>query len=122
MRDHCIAVYFRLGRSKERLAETEGDRTSDTGQLEVQQAGQRPDGPADQGAGVTHHVESCLLGRAPGDGLDGRTRCLCLQAAVRPARAEPTIRHDVEVANVPSVTSGTIEQAAVEHDAAPNAG
>lgn len=122
MRDRGVAIHFGLGRSKERLAETQGNRTSDAGQLEIEEAGNGPNSPAHQGTGVTDHLKTRLLGREPRNGSNGRTRCFGFEASVGPAGAKPTIGHHIEVTNVASIASGAVKEAAVEHDATSHTG
>lgn len=120
MGDRGVAINFGLGRSKERLAEAQGNRTSNAGQLEIEEAGNGPDRPAHQRTGATDYVDTCLLGRAPRDGPDSRARCLGFKAAMRPAGTQPPIGHNIEVTNVASIPPGAVEEAAVEHDATSN--
>ena len=61
-------------------------------------------------------------GGLPGDRRDGETRRLGLEAAAAPARARATFGLDDEVADVAGVAVGAVEQPAVEHDAAADAG
>ena len=79
----------------------------------------RGHGPADQGPGAAPNPFIGL--RPPGepvDRLDGQTRSLGLETAPAAARAPPPFRLHHDMTDVAGVPVGTVEQPAVEHDAA----
>ena len=80
------------------------------------------DAATDEAPGAAHDVVRRLGRRATGDRLDREARRLGLEAARGAARAAPPVRLDDDVADVAGVAGGTVDQLAVEHDAAADAG
>ena len=105
-----------LGRIEEDVAVSEGDRTGDDGESEIEQVGDRTDGAADHGARPASLGDVGLGGRTAGAGCDRRAARLCLEhAAGVTGKVEP-VGFDHDVTDVPGVGCGTVEEAAVEHD------
>ena len=76
----------------------------------------------DHPAGAHHDVVARLGRRATGDLGDRRAAGLGLEAAPGATGAAPTVRLDDHVTDVAGVAGRTVEQLAVEHDAAADAG
>ena len=72
--------------------------------------------------GALHDLVRRLGRRAPGDRLDRQARRLGLEAAAGAAAAAPAVGLDDDVADVAGVGRRPVEQLAVEHDAAADAG
>src|SRR4051812_47375911 len=68
-----------LGRIEEGRAEAERNRSTDDGEIEIEQVADRRDGLADEPTGALHDLVSRLRVWAAGDGLDRRAGSLGLE-------------------------------------------
>ena len=112
-----------LGGGEEVVAEAERDRAGDDREAQVEQGGDRRDRPADQPAGAL----AARRRAPPRPGAPVRAAMAVPDAsASRQPRAPhahtPAVGLDDHVADVAGVAVGAVEQPAVEHDAAADAG
>lgn len=111
-----------LRRLEEGGAESQRNAATDHRQLEIEQVAHRGDTSTHETARALDRFVGGLGGRTPGDGLDRWARRLGFEATPRTTGTTPAARFDDDVTDVARVATRTIEQFAVQNDAAADAG
>src|SRR3954452_21165268 len=103
-----------LCRVEECRAEAERHRSTDDGEIEIEQIAHRRDRLADEPTGALHDLVGRLGVWAAGDGLDRRARSLGFETTAGSAGAAATVRFDDRMADVAGVAGCAVEQLAVQ--------
>ena len=116
------AVELGLRGGEEAVAEAEGHRAGDHRQAQVEQVGHRRHRPADQRPGAARSSASASAAGRPVRAAMAVPDASASRQPCGAAGARPAVGLDDHVADVAGVAVGAVEQPAVEHDPAADAG